>query len=100
MNDRGVALETAVLVGPVILPEEGVRLLLRKTAGSGSRECLLRKMGLTVMKGETWRVVVETAEVMGYREEADPKGNGTQETSQPQSRCSGAGVQGAQGCTG
>ena len=57
-------------------------------------------MGLTIMKGETWPVVAETAEVMGYREEADPKGNGTQETSQPQSRCSSAGVQGVQGCTG
>lgn len=34
-----------MLVGPVILPEERVRLLLQKTAGSGSRECLLRKNG-------------------------------------------------------
>lgn len=57
-------------------------------------------MGLTIMKGETWQVVAETAEVMGYREEADPKENGTQETSQTHSRCNGAGVQGEQGCTG
>lgn len=100
MEEPGVAFRNSCVNWASDPPRRGGETSVWKTAGSGSRECLLRKMGLTIMKGETWRVVAETAEVMGYREEADPKGNGTQETSQPQSRCSGAGVQGAQGCTG